>query len=94
MSEEFAREITKQAVARACTALEYKNAQLSVIESLADVVRNYVECIGELTRDSAEYSGRAIPGVQDVIGSLDAMVIIARSARWFLCSHSTNLTWF
>lgn len=74
MSEEFSREITKQAVARACTALEYKNVQLSVIESLADVVRNYVECIGDHTRDIAEHAGRAIPGVQDVISSLDAMV--------------------
>lgn len=74
MSEEFAREVTKQAVARACTALEYKNVQLSVIESLADVVRNYVECIGDHSRDISENSGRAIPGIQDVISSLDAMV--------------------
>jgi histone H3/H4 len=74
MSEEFSREITKQAVARACTALDYKNIQLSAVESLADVVRNYVECIGEHTRDIAENSGRAIPGIQDVISSLDTMV--------------------
>lgn len=74
MSEEFAREVTKQAIARACTALEYKNIQQSSLDALADIIKNYVETLGEKTRDIAENSGRAIPGVQDVISSLDSMV--------------------
>ena len=76
MSEEFSREITKQAVARACTALEYKNIQQSALESLSDVVRNYIECIGEHAKDISENSGRAAPGIQDIISSLDALVIV------------------
>ncbi len=75
MSESFSREITKQAIARASSAFHFKNAQVSAIEVLADVVRNYIHCIGEQSRDIAENSGRSIPGVQDIISSLDTTVI-------------------
>ncbi len=76
MSELFAREVTKRAVARACAAFEFKNIQKSALDSLADVVEQYVLLISEQTRDFAEASGRAIPGIQDVMQSIEVPVNI------------------
>lgn len=74
MSEAFAREIVKQAVARACSALEYTDAQMSALDALTDVVRQYVLSVAEQSRDMAENAGRSIPGIQDVISVLETMV--------------------
>lgn len=67
MSDEYAREITKQSVARACAALGIKNTYPSVIESLADVMRHYIQSISEKTLQNCETSGRLAPGIQDLI---------------------------
>ena len=74
MADEFSREILKHSVARACTALDYKQAHSSVLECLADIVAHYIELIGEKTHDHAELAGRAFPGIHDCISSLETVV--------------------
>ena len=71
MSEKFASEVTKRAVARAAAAFEFKNIQISCVESLADVIRHFIQTIGEQARDLSENGGRSIPGMHDVIYALD-----------------------
>ena len=46
MSEAYAREVTKRAVATACVALDFKTSHQNTIESLSDVVRHYCEKVG------------------------------------------------
>jgi hypothetical protein len=74
MSDELAKRITNQAVARACIALDYKYASETVIESLSDVVKMYIENIGERMHDLAENSGRSCPGIRDAIAALTDLV--------------------
>lgn len=74
MAEEFSREVTRQAIARAALALDFKEADESVLDCLTDVMHHYIETIGEVTQDTAESSGRAYPGIQDAIGSLENKV--------------------
>lgn len=74
MSDDYARKITNQAVARVAVALDYKYASDSVIETLSDVVKTYIENLGERLRDQAENSGRVHPGLRDAIGALPEMV--------------------
>lgn len=69
--DDFAHELTKRAVARACVALDYKFASASVLDILSDVVRHYVRNIGEHTRDQAEIAGRSIPGIHDALAALE-----------------------
>lgn len=74
MAEEFSREITRQAIARAALALDFREADEAVLDCLSDVIHHYIETIGEVTRDTAESSGRAYPGIQDAISSLESKV--------------------
>lgn len=74
MAEEFTREIVKRSVARACLALDYKSAQASVLESLADVIEHYVKTLGEVAHENAELAGRAFPGTHDFISALESQV--------------------
>ena len=76
MEETYANEITKQAIARACIALGFKNAHKSAIDALADILQYYISTIAVSTRDQSEISGRAIAGVQDIFPILDYTVII------------------
>ena len=69
-AEDYAREVTQRAVASACVALDFKESYTNVVDSLADVVRNYIEMLGELTRKRAELGGRANPGVLDVFEAI------------------------
>ena len=74
MAEEFSREVTRQAIARAALALDFKEADEAVLDCLADVMHHYIETIGEVTQEHAEHSGRAYPGIQDAIGALENKV--------------------
>ena len=74
MGDEFALEITKRAIARACGALDFKFASPSALNVLADVVRHYIQSVGENCRDHAELAGRSAPGLFDVVSALDQLV--------------------
>ena len=74
MCEEFSREILKHAVARACIALDYKQAHSSVLDCLSDVLIHYIESIGEKIHDHSELAGRAVPGSHDCISSIEIAV--------------------
>ena len=50
MAESYAREITKRAVATAAIALDFKQSYSNVLESLSDVVRQYIEKISILSK--------------------------------------------
>ena len=67
MDDEYANEITKQAIARACIALGFKNAHKAAIDSLADIIQHYIRTVAVTARDQAEYSGRAYAGIQDIL---------------------------
>mmetsp|Transcript_21690 Transcript_21690/g.31564 ORF Transcript_21690/g.31564 Transcript_21690/m.31564 type:complete len:275 (+) Transcript_21690:41-865(+) len=73
MSDEFSREVTRRAVARACLALDYKNAQSSALDSLADVVKHFIQTVGVEMHNCAETSGRADPGIFDCKSALSAV---------------------
>lgn len=75
--DDYAREVTKQAIARACVALGFKNAQPAVLDALADIIRHYIQHVSEKSVTTAELSGRVQPGIQDVLQVLDAMVSLA-----------------
>lgn len=70
-SDEFARQITKQAIARACVALGFKNAESTVLDVLSDVMRNYIEKVAASSVEIAELHGRAKPGIQDTFVALE-----------------------
>lgn len=72
--DEYAHVISKQAIARACVALGFKNAQPAVLDALADVVRHYIQKLSESSAEIAEQSGRAQPGISDAIAALENMV--------------------
>ena len=72
-ADEFARTVTKQAIARASVALGYKEAHTAVIDSLADIVRHFIEKVSRVAREIAEEHGRAQPGVQDIMYALDTI---------------------
>lgn len=74
MCDEFSREVLKHAAARACIALDYKQAHSSVLDCLADILAHYIESIGEKIHDHAELAGRAVPGTHDCISSLETFV--------------------
>jgi hypothetical protein len=83
MAEEFSKEILKHAVARACLALDYKQAHSSVLDCLADIVAHYIESLGEKIHYHAELAGRAVPGIHDCISSLETVVNIHHHLRQF-----------
>ena len=74
MAEEFSREVTRQAIARAALALDFKEADKAVLDVMAEVVHHYIETIGEATQANAEGSGRCYPGIQDAISALENKV--------------------
>ena len=76
MDDTYANEITKQAVARACIALGFKNAHKSAIDALADILQYYISTVAVNARDQAEISGRAVAGVQDVFPVLEFTVCV------------------
>ena len=74
MDDEYANEITKIAVARACVALGFKQCEVAVLDALSDIVQNYIRTLGANAQEQAEISGRVHVGIQDVIPVLDFTV--------------------
>ena len=74
MSDEYALQITHQAVARACIAMDIKTSYSSVISVLSDVVKRYVKTVARNALDTAENAGRYTIGTQDVVVSLEQTV--------------------
>lgn len=72
-AEEFSRKVTKQAIARTSLALGFQEAEAVVVDSLADIVRHYVEKMSKTSLEIAEGHGRAQPGIHDVIKALESM---------------------
>ncbi|KAJ1426902.1 hypothetical protein B484DRAFT_450495 [Ochromonadaceae sp. CCMP2298] len=72
MDDEYALEIGKLAVARACAALGFKQCEKPVLDCLADVLQNYIRTLGTNAQDLAEVSGRVHAGIQDVLLVLDS----------------------
>ncbi len=75
MDESYATELAKMAVARACVALGFKNCQTSALESLADIMKHYIQTMARGAHEQAEAGGRAYIGIQDVIPVLESTVI-------------------
>ena len=75
MAEEYAQQISHQAVARACIALDFKSSYSNVISALSDVATKYIQNLAETAKDYAESSGRASIGVSDIFAALDQTVI-------------------
>jgi histone H3/H4 len=46
MDNLYAKEITKQAVIRACAGVGIKNCRAECLDVLADVVRHYIQSVG------------------------------------------------
>jgi len=75
MNNEYASEVTRQAVGRACIALGLKSTSKSTLDSLADVVVNYIQTIAESAQDKAEQGGRTVVGIQDVLPVVEQTVL-------------------
>ena len=75
MAEEYAQQITHQAVARACVALDVKTSYSSVIEALSDITGKYIQNLTGNAKEFAETSGRNAIGIQDILASLEQTVL-------------------
>ena len=74
MSDEYALQVTHQAVARACLAMDIKTSYSNTVSVLSDVVKHYVKSLASNALDTAENAGRYTIGTQDVITSLEQTV--------------------
>lgn len=74
MDDEYANEITKLAVARACLALGFKQCEKSALDSMADILQNYMRMLGANAQEQTEISGRVHAGIQDLIPVLESTV--------------------
>lgn len=70
----YAQELARQAIARAAFARGIKNIDKTALDAIADVMRYYIQNLGEGAKDQAELAGRAAPGVHDVLKVLDQTV--------------------
>jgi len=73
-SEDYSHEITRQAIARACLALGFKRAEPAALDTMADVMKEYIEKIARTSLRCAESHGRAQPGIQDIFVAFESMV--------------------
>ena len=71
--DEYARAVTRQAIARACAALGFKTAQADVLDCMSDVLAHYIQKLSRESLVNAELHGRAQPGIQDVMQALDGL---------------------
>lgn len=74
MNHEYASEVTRQAVGRACIALGLKSCSKATLDSLSDIVVNYIETIAESALEKAEQGGRTLVGIQDILPVVEHMV--------------------
>jgi histone H3/H4 len=88
MAEEFSQAITRQAIARAALALDFKEADEDALQCLAEVMQRYLETIGVAVQSSAEASGRAYPGSQDAIAALENEVCFTTHSLTHWLNHS------
>ncbi|RYH07267.1 hypothetical protein EON65_41935 [archaeon] len=70
----YAQELAKQAVARAAFARGVKNVDKVALDAISDVLRHYIQNLGEGAKDQAELAGRAAPGIHDVLKVLEQTV--------------------
>ena len=86
----------KQAIARTCVALGFKNAQASVLDSLADVMRHYNQQLSSQTLAIAELHGRVQPGIQDQMAALQSMVCVSCKYKelYFMYNHFIFILFF
>jgi histone H3/H4 len=94
MAEEFSQAITRQAIARAALALDFKEADEDALQCLAEVMQRYLETIGVAVQSSAEASGRAYPGSQDAIAALENEVCFTTHSltHWLTGSLTCSFT--
>lgn len=71
MSGAYAQELTKVSVAKASLAVGFTQTSEACLESLADVMRQYIQTTSSHIKDIAEGSGRVAPGVQDLVSIVD-----------------------
>jgi len=95
MDDEYANEITKLAVARACLALGFKQCERSALDSMADILQNYMRMLGANAQEQTEISGRVHAGIQDLIPVLESTVsyrdvILAWSSPQIISSFGFN----
>jgi histone H3/H4 len=67
---DFKRRVTMQAVAHVCLASGCTRAFPSVIETLADVMKQYIAEIGVHARGVADHGGRADINVIDILAAM------------------------
>lgn len=70
MSENYAMQLTKVSVSRACMALGYTHTTDACLESLTDVVKQYIQKISVQMQERVEGSGRVAPGIHDLISGI------------------------
>lgn len=74
MTEDFSRSVLNQSVARTFLALGIQETSNACIDALTDIVQNYIQTIGEKALEQSEASGRAHPGLHDVLTTLATSV--------------------
>eukprot|EP00752_Nemacystus_decipiens_P005998 g5416.t1 len=77
-SAEFARILTKQAVAHVCVALGFTATTPGALECLTDVVQRYVESMAKRTMENTYRAGRTEPNVPDVLQGFQQLPIPLR----------------
>jgi hypothetical protein len=71
MSREYSKELTKASIALVAQRIGFTITSEATLESLADVVREFIETSSTRALELSECSGRAVPGIQDVLPVLD-----------------------
>lgn len=79
MSEDFSRAVIGQSIARTCVALGLTDTSNAVVQSLVDIIQQYIISIGERSLEQAEISGRAHAGFHDVLHAIGGDVSLLSS---------------
>lgn len=90
MSEEFAKELLMYSSARAGCALGYKTTNAVVLETLSDVMGHYMKSVSVKMKENGEIAGRSVPGIPDLLHSLDSHNSNWRSLRDFAFEKEDN----
>ncbi|CAM9128350.1 unnamed protein product, partial [Ectocarpus sp. 13 AM-2016] len=72
-SAEFARILTKQAVAHVCVAIGFTATSAGALDCLTDVVQRYVETMAKRTMENTYRAGRTEPNIPDVLQGFQQM---------------------
>ena len=71
MSKTYAKELTKVSASLVCRRLGFTRTSDAVLESLADVVRHFIETLAIQIQEIGENSGRSTAGIQDLLPLLN-----------------------